>query len=319
MSYDDYDHVSVYGFENGRDYTQDTANKGFRMPNVQTGQCWAFRYSGGGGTGVAIDRTYVTEGVRSVKFTKANGYVALYVNPIFYNEMPASGFTFDIYNAANNVFQDNNFLDNTNTNIGRCNMGYWQTFHLTKAQVGTDGRFLILNGSPAGDIYFDNFRYATAAESFEDVKTTKVGEYAYVTDFTSPTTDEEGSAIRDKHFNYIMIFAWNKVSSISTVEGKSSHGAKSLKVVFGGAIGPVLISPELVSAMGETGTVTFDIYSDDITNQKGALADVVAGEWCKVTLTKADLTNNQINGGTEYYSNLASKCTIYIDNLLFNY
>jgi hypothetical protein len=116
-----------------------------------------------------------------------------------------------------------------------------------------------------------------------------------------------------------MIFAWNKVSSISTVEGKSSHGAKSLKVVFGGTIGPVLISPELVSAMGETGTVTFDIYSDDITNQKGALADVVAGEWCKVTLTKADLTNNQINGGTEYYSNLASKCTIYIDNLLFNY
>lgn len=117
----------------------------------------------------AYSYDYKTSGRRSAKFSKNDGYLAFYLQKDIKNILGDDLLLIDVMtvrgdsqiNSNENV---QNFTDG-NGNITLCREGkhpnnVWVTYPLDKTQITSDGRFLILQGSTACDIYFDNFRIA---------------------------------------------------------------------------------------------------------------------------------------------------------------
>lgn len=321
ISTEEYDGVcSTLGFEHG--YYVDS-QKGMTYPSFYysdwKGQWYSFKASGDPLVSIGYDYENKSEGTRSIKIVKNNGYLALYLRPQFVTNMPDEGMLFDIMGTVA-VNGEVNYIDNNNTKLTSnhtTRAGLWHTLHLTKSQIGSDGRFLIIQGSTAGTFYFDNFRYVTNAEGFEDVNTAVIGDYGYATH--TPINDTTANDVRDRAKNYIFLAEWKRCSSVSVVEGHCTEGAYSLKVTFSSNIGPIAISPKLQALMDDDSTVSIDFYSDDITNadQSTLFAKIVPGQWTTITLTKADFANTS---GRISSSNAGAKpCTIYIDNIVFNF
>ena len=163
-----------FGFENG-------------YPNlsVSNSAVWSAGHDQGGGTdnnvaslryfhtnasnvtAVSITSEKASEGYNSIKITKGNGYSAFYMSANLYNMIASGGYiSVDIYStvAANGWEGVKNFIDGKN-NPTLCSQhnrqfhpnGQWVTYTFNKDQMSAgDGRFLILQGSTAGDWYFDN-------------------------------------------------------------------------------------------------------------------------------------------------------------------
>lgn len=112
----------------------------------------------------------VTEGRKSLKFTKPNGYVALFLPQNFTNELKASAsqkFSFDMYSTMliNSTPTVGNLIDGRNHYLNPPSglqhpANTWVTYTFTTDQITDDpnARFLIIQGSTAGSFYFDNFK-----------------------------------------------------------------------------------------------------------------------------------------------------------------
>ena len=108
-----------------------------------------------------------SEGRYSLKVSKNSGYVAFYTFSNIKTLMGANGtFSFDVYStiAARSDSEVRNFQDGMNGVTGKAHeLGKWVTYTWTAENFTNDGRFLIIQGSTAGDWYFDNFRINYAA------------------------------------------------------------------------------------------------------------------------------------------------------------
>ena len=109
-----------------------------------------------------------SEGNYSLKFVKsASGYLAFYTIRNVKELMGPNGtFSFDLYSTvqANGNAQVTNFQDGRNqVSLGTHYANEWHTYTLDGSQITDDGRFLILQGSTAGDWYIDNIRINYAA------------------------------------------------------------------------------------------------------------------------------------------------------------
>ena len=106
---------------------------------------------------------YKTEGNRSLKITKNNGWAAFYLPNTTKAALGNNGYVkLDFYSTIviNSNPSTKNLVDNTYTPFG--GDGYyipaetWITLTIPVSGVGNDGRFLMMQGSTAGSMYFDN-------------------------------------------------------------------------------------------------------------------------------------------------------------------
>ena len=322
-----YGKYEVEGFENGY---WDAANKGVRLPDVRTGTCWQFKLDGGAYVADSFAYNYdmKSEGNRSVSFRKQNGYVAVFFPRQMYTNMPDEGILVDVYMSYDDVntrwgATSTGFAANDNAAVGvELKHEVWQTIHLPKSRVGSDGRTFILSGSPAGTMYFDNIRYADkVVSSFEDSYAYKFGEYGY-SSYYKLNSEADANVLRDRSKTYEFLVEWNRTESVAIVEEKATHGSYSLKVTLSANGGPLAVNPAYVAMMDDDSTLSLDFYTDNITWFNGNLnGKVKTGQWNTLTFTKADLL--EVGGGNtnsgRFFSADFKKGTFYVDNIVFNY
>ena len=118
---------------------------------------------------ISFDYGDKTEGNRSFKFDKTNGYVALYLSAAIKTALGTNGSVkFDLKTtvAINSNPSVKNATDGMNQPLGGA--GYqlvkntWITIELSASSLTSDGRFLIIQGSTAGTMHFDNIRILPA-------------------------------------------------------------------------------------------------------------------------------------------------------------
>jgi len=152
---------SISGYENKASLRFIDANKEYFVAGASTAI-----------TNYCFDYINKTEGNRSLKITKGNGYVAFFMPNLYSSLSENSVIYIDIYSTvgANGTLSAQNFLDGFNyATYGNIGKNKWTTIAITKTQIESGGRFLIIQGSTAGDWYFDNIRIeqysSTASES----------------------------------------------------------------------------------------------------------------------------------------------------------
>lgn len=320
-----YEKYQIEGFENGY---WDAANNGIRLPNIKSGTCWQFRLSGGGYVADSFKYDYnrKTEGNRSVSFKKQNGYLAIYFPRQMYTNMPEEGILFDIYMTYVDTdtrfgATSTNFSANDNLAIGvELKHEQWTTIRIPKSRFGSDGRTIILNGSPAGTIYIDNVRYADkVVVSFEDSYASVYGEYGYASPYKLNNSTEAGW-LRDKERAYDFLVEWNRAESATIVEEKATHGSYSLKVTLKSNGGPLAVNAQLANLMDDDSTLSIDFYTDECTWFNGNLnGKINRGVWNTLTFTKADLTAVDAGGTGRFFKADFKKGTFYVDNIVFDY
>ncbi len=332
--YDYFDFDTVNGLENGcADNNVDAQNKEhFYLRNPVTRQAQFQINAGDPGTFDSARPSYdmKTEGERSITFHKNGGYVSLAIkgqnggSPT----IPDEGIFFDYYADfhINGWFSGGggNILDGKNGRIvsqenESVKGGIWHTFHFTKDQIASDGRFLILQGSPTGNIYIDNIRYAdpslTLTESFEGNKyVTKFGDYTNVTDYDI-ASESQSNAIRDANPDYIFIFEWNGCNSAAITNERASDGGYSLKLDLKGVQNPVRVLPRFLKLMSDTSTISFDVYTEDVVFLDSHFDAVELGVWTTVTFAKSEFAKADAN---RLFSEekWCEKGTLYIDNIV---
>ena len=167
--------LDSFGFENGY---LDTSNRIYRsaghsnndpapeqifklIPESNTGSSGYCELSD-----LGFDYTDKTEGNRSFKFTKTNGYVMVYLSTAIKTALGDNGyvrFDFKTPVAINSNPSVANIRDGQNHPLGGA--GYqipkdtWMTFTIPASTgITSDGRFLIIQGSTPGTMHFDNIR-----------------------------------------------------------------------------------------------------------------------------------------------------------------
>ena len=324
--YDYYDRT-VYGLENGREELNNATT--YYLRNPVTGGAQLLITGAFDNTAIGANYDMFTEGERSFAVTKTSGQLNFYLRDEFaYANLPDEGILFDYYAD----FNANGWWDGQDTGaivtgtdkpfVSKINEsvigGKWHTFHFTKSQITTDGRFFIIKGSVAGRVYIDNIRIATSdlKTSFEDDKyVTHFGDYVNVTCYDIATT-AESNATRDQKMDYMFIFEWNGCDSGEITNEKSSDGAYSLKLQMNGAQCPVRFDPRLIKIMSDTSTISFDVYTDDVTFVNSHFESVQFGVWTTITLAKSEF-----DAASENRMLKETWCragTLYIDNVVVN-
>ena len=163
--------LTSFGFENG--YLDET-NKIYKSAghsNSDPAPEQIFKILPGSTTisNLGFDYNDKSEGNRSLVFDKSGGYIALYLSEAIKNSLGDNGFVqFDFktsiaYNSNPSV---KNITDGMNNPLGGA--GYqipkdvWMTITFTNSQLTNDGRFFIIQGSPAPTLHFDNIRVVHA-------------------------------------------------------------------------------------------------------------------------------------------------------------
>lgn len=286
-------------FDVGLITTDSSGNKSIRG---KTGQ--AALVSGAGATAVDFSYNYKTQGNRSLHITKQNGYLAVFTNKTFYNSLSEVGMAFDIYITMDIAFTGNDNTAfypyfNSTGNPKNC----WQTYCLRKNQVGTDGRFLILQGSPAGEVYIDNIRPLEAFESFEDnIYTADYGEYTYASRFEI-ASETEGNKVRDNYHN-INVMINGAVWTGAEVEKETfSNGVQSVRFDSNDkGYSAVFISPSLFNFCKNNGyAVRFDAYTNGQSFTGGTLIGnkingACMNNWGTVTFSGSELDDPAVAG-----------------------
>ena len=161
--------LDSFGFENGY---LDTSNRVYKSAGHSNGDPapeQIFKIAPASGVDVSnlgFDYTDKTEGNRSLRFEKGNGYIAMYLSTAIKNALGDSGyvrFDFKTPVAINSNPSVKNAMDGQNNALGGA--GYqlakdqWLTITIPASTgVSGDGRFFILQGSTAGVMHFDNIR-----------------------------------------------------------------------------------------------------------------------------------------------------------------
>ena len=157
--------LDSYGFESGY---MDKNNKIYKTAghgNNNPSPINLFRTSDSTVSSMVTDYEIKSEGNRSVKITKSNGWAAFYLPNTTKAALGANGYVLiDFYSTI--VINSNpsvkNLHDNAYEPFG--GDGYhvpketWVTIRVPVSGVGADGRFFIFEGSTAGNMYFDNIR-----------------------------------------------------------------------------------------------------------------------------------------------------------------
>lgn len=264
---------------------------------------------------VGFDYSSFTDGARSFRFDKKNGYSAYYISMNIVNQMSSDDYlTFDMYGTTALHCSNGAIFSGMNHQFLEQNFpaGKWVTLKMLKSEITTDGRFLVLQGSATGTYYLDNFRINSTKQSFEHHPfISTFGDYTnithyYIADATASST------LRDSTQDQIFLTEWGFVKGIELTTEKATDGAYSLKFTCSGS-GPMRISAQWFKfLMFDTSTISFDIYSENM-NFSGIFAGVTRGQWCKVTVTKADCASFNNNG--RICTSGTSSGVMYIDNL----
>lgn len=158
--------LTCYGFESGK---LDASNKRYQSAghsNNDPASEVFVRTSDATVTSVGVDYENKTEGNRSFTFTKENGWAAFYLPSSTKDSLGDDGFVkFDFCTSViiNSNPSVKNLVDTSYTPFG--GDGYhipadtWTTLSIPASGVGTDGRFLMFQGSTGGTMHFDNFRF----------------------------------------------------------------------------------------------------------------------------------------------------------------
>ena len=322
--YDYYDRT-VYGLENGREELNNATT--YYLRNPVTGGAQLLITGAFDNTAIGANYDMFTEGERSFAVTKTSGQLNFYLRDEFaYANLPDEGILFDYYADFNAngwwdgqdtgaivTGTDKPFVSKINESVQK---DRWHTLHFTKSQITTDGRFFIIKGSVAGRVYIDNIRIATSdlRESFEQQPyVTHFGNYVNVSN-RNITTEAESNTLRDSYRDFLLLAEWGACTGGEITNEKSSDGAYSVKLTFGGA-GPIRFNPQLYNMMSDTGTVSMDIYTDDITFTNEYLSGVTQGSWHTVTISKTQFSTPS---AFRIFQAGWTAGTMYIDNIVVN-
>ena len=363
-SYHDYFDAKTYGLEYGWSRNVD-ANTYYLYNPVGSNVAQLLITGSSSFENAGVDYSAFTEGVRSVKLTKKSGQVNYYLRSDFQqSSLPTEGIYVDFktdttWNEAwhetngsvgagsmgtgkNNLAVLYPFLvgapgSRTGVqNIVSNGVGQWQTLHIKKSEITDDSRFLIISGGATGNVFIDNIRLATEPiDSFENA-------YAYVGGQTNnviagassyPVDAEIGSV--PSVFNvadYIFTTEWGNTASSTEpnaeiTDERASNGDYSLKLEMRTSA-PLRLRPSyLQMLLREGGTLSFDVYSDDLPEGKyklttlaGNVKNITKGEWTTVTLTAADFLKDgqtSYSNAGRFTENAFGAGTIYIDNIRY--
>lgn len=128
-----------------------------------------------------------------LKVTKGTGYAAFYLSKEFVNQIGSEGFSFDLYSTigVNSKTGVTNFIDGKSNLINGGNYQHpittWTTYRFNKNNIDSDGKFLVIQGSSAGDFYFDNIKLLGKTNRYLDK-----GTY-YTRSSSSPFVIETGA------------------------------------------------------------------------------------------------------------------------------
>ena len=321
------------------DYVKDSLEYGYFEKNNDTtwylrdaasGQANVLITTGNAANTVQLEYEKISDGHRALKINKTtNNTVSIYLRGDYqYSNLPEEGILIDFYTtigfnawwenqetgAISNGY-DKHFAFATSYNYG-VRDSRWHTLHIPKADINSDGGKIMNLKSPIGTMYIDNIRVAThLTESFESAKACQIGEYGYAVGFDLPDATAANNC-RDNTKNYIFMSGWNVCTAAEISGEKCSRGTYSLKFTKKNN-GTLSINPKWGELMDDDSTLSFDIYSDDATrttcNTSGTSARQLSftlGEWCTITLTKADLesdlsrfTTGGFGAGTFYFDN----------------
>ena len=157
--------LDSYGFESGY---MDKTNKSYKSAghgNSDPAPVNILRTSDSTVSSMVTAYAIKSEGNRSVKIVKSNGWAAFYLPNTTKEALGNNGYVLvDFYSTIliNSNPSVKNLHDNAYEPFG--GDGYhipketWVTIKVPVSGVGTDGRFFIFEGSTAGNMYFDNIR-----------------------------------------------------------------------------------------------------------------------------------------------------------------
>ncbi|MCQ2742482.1 MAG: hypothetical protein MJ239_04205 [Bacilli bacterium] len=169
--------LDSYGFENGRLNASLVSTAYYKYGPTTEERLFAQTSNSGIVTSVSFDYNKKSEGLRSLKISKVDGYAAFFLNSAIYNSLGDNDVvTLDIYSTCDAIGTDQlYFIDGLNgKTLGNKEANKWETFSFGKKQMSSDGRFLILQGPTAGDWMFDNIQFSTLEAVSE--KTVDLGE-----------------------------------------------------------------------------------------------------------------------------------------------
>ena len=360
VSYHDYFDAQTWGFDNG--WSRNVDANTYNLYNPVGSNVAQLLITGSSSfTDAGVDYSVFSEGVRSVTLTKASGQINYYLRSDFVvDNLPDEGLYFDFRTDT----KWNESWHETSGSVGAGSIGtgkdnkailypftvgapsartgvqnipgQWQTLHIKKSEITSDGRFFIASGGAVGKVYIDNLRLATLPlDSFENAYAYNAGKIDNVVAGAAcyPVSETVGTVPvpMDKK-DYIFTTEWGNTSyaSIPTAEitdERASHGDYSLKLHILGN-NPLRVRPSyLQMLLREGGTLSFDVYSDDLADNKlsfttlgGNVKSITKGQWSTITLTAADFLKS---GQTTYHTDgrftegAFGNGTIYVDNIRF--
>jgi len=189
--------LSSYGFENGRMVSPTVSGYEHKVSlRFFDSTKEYFVAQGDPITSYSFDYSMKTEGNRSLKFTKSDGYISLYL-PNLYSSLADNAIIYiDVYSTvdANATLGAQNILDGVNlASYGGISKNQWTTLSIMKGQIQSDGRFMIITGSTSGEWYFDNIRVVSYTTS-TDSNYTNLGNIVL-----ESTANDQGIAFTTKH------------------------------------------------------------------------------------------------------------------------
>lgn len=317
--------ANYLGFESGTVINNSTTTNGsFSVRGVQYEVALV---SGAGVDSVTFDNSKHTEGNRSLHIHKVSGkYLALYLDSPFYSSLDENGIYFDMY--TDDSINSNSVAAGIQTGVNtvfNCQQvaGRWQQYHMSKAEIGTDGRLLQFSGTtPNGNIWIDNIRPANNYEDFENAYATHYGQYANATKFALLESDNGNLRDAWKNFSVIANGANIESTSISLDLSENWHN-KSFKVTYSNSgYCALFLNPKLLSDNFDNG-IQFDIYSEQKFTEGTVFGDSVnqkLNEWQTITLKGDELYDpakpgQKVINGRIFSQNFLGKGSFYIDNI----
>ena len=362
LCYTDYTTYTSNGFENGRYYKNSDTNWIYRHAKNNQAD---FQITGSASNSIGsseLDYSVFSEGVSSIKVVKTAAQVNFYFggsSNFKPANLPDEGIYVDF--RSDNRWNESWHETSGSVTVGSLSTGtngalvypftvsapasrsgvtniqeQWQTFHLKKSDITSDGRFLIMPGGATGTTYVDNIRFANGPiESFENA-------YAYVGGVSNnvfagatsyPFNAEVGTSVRpDSKHDYLFTTEWGnvnegKIPDASITDERASDGNYSLKLTLSNSK-PLRINPSYEQMLiREGGKLTFDVYSDDLADNKlsfttlgGNVKSITKGQWTTIELELADFLKS---GATTYHTEgrftegAFGVGTIYVDNIRY--